>query len=724
MPVIFDPTCQTFKLDAGNTSYVIHIQEGGYLVNLYYGPYIPDTDLRCYYPTTLWVPSFHPRREALGPHFSMDTAPMEYSGFGTGDFRRTAIRIRSHEGNTATDPRYVSHKIYNGKPSLDGLPATWVSDDRQAQTLEILTRDAVTGAEVTLLYTVFAEHPVITKSVRVKNSGSHPFVIEDLMSCVVNLPSMDYSAVSLYGKHLAERAAQAHPLTRGTFSVSSRRGASGHEYNPFLALARHGSREEHGETYGFHFVYSGSFTMEAACDYYENTRVCVGMNPEQFSWTLVPGDTFQAPETVLVYTDGGIGEMSRIYHRFYNRHLLRGRYMQEKRPLLINSWEAAFFDFDEEKLYRFALQAKDLGIEMLVMDDGWFGHRDKDNSSLGDWYVYESKIDLGRLVERIHGLGMKFGIWYEPEMISQDSDLFRAHPDWCLHVPGRDHCQCRDQYVLDMSRPEVVDNIFRQMEGVLSQYPIDYLKWDFNRNLTEVGSAALCPDRHGELYHRFMLGTYDLMGRIVDAHPDLLLENCSGGGGRFDPGMLYYSPQIWCSDETDPIERLSIQFGTSLCYPTATMGAHVSANPRTGFATKANVAMWGTFGYELDPTRLSDADRDEIRREIALYHKYYWLNRNGDLYRLIWPQENKFRCAWSVVSPDKREALVTVVVMRKVANTKFYLPLRGLDPQKRYRVDGTELVLSGALLMSQGLNFSQMPHGDHDSYQVYLTCTD
>ena len=724
MPVTFDSASHTFKLDAGTSSYVIHIQQSGYLVNLYYGPHIPDTGLSCYYPSTLWVPSFHPRREELGPHFSMDTEPMEYSGLGTGDFRRTAIRIRSHEGNTATDPRYVSHRIYDGKPAIPGLPATWVSDDREAQTLEILTVDAVTGAEVTLVYTAFAELPVITKSVRVTNGGQQTFVIEDLMSCVVNLPSMDYSALSLYGKHLAERGLERHPLSHGTYSITSRRGASGHEYNPFLVLVRDGSDEEHGDTYGFSFVYSGSYTMEAACDYYENTRVCVGLNPEQFSWTLSPGETFHAPETVLVYTGGGIGEMSRVYHRFFNRHLMQGKYMHEKRPLLINSWEAAYFDFDEEKLCNFAAHAKELGIEMLVMDDGWFGHRDKDNSSLGDWYVYRSKIDLGRLIDRVHGMGLKFGIWYEPEMISEDSDLYRAHPDWCLHVPGRPHCECRTQYVLDMSRPEVVDNIFRQMEAVLGQYSIDYLKWDFNRNLTEVGSAALPAHRHGELYHRFMLGTYDLMGRIVKAHPDMLLENCSGGGGRFDPGMLYYSPQIWCSDETDPIERLAIQFGSSLCYPAATMGAHVSANPRTGLATKANVALWGTFGYELDPTRLTEEDREEIRREIALYHKYYWLNRTGDLYRLIWPQENKYRCAWSLVAQDRSEALVTVVVMRRVANSKFFLRLRGLDPHRMYRVDGTDLVLSGALLMGKGLNLSEKPRADHDSYLVHLTAED
>ena len=719
MPVFFDARSNTFRLDAKNTSYVIHIN-GGYPVNLYYGPTISDTDLRCCYPHAIHLPSFHPQRRELGARFSMDTDLLEYPGFGTGDFRRTAVRIRSHEGNTATDPRYVSHRIYDGKPAIPGLPASWVTADSEARTLELLLRDAVTGAEITLIYTVFEQLEVITKSVRVTNGGEHPFVIEDLMSSVTNLPDMDYSLINLYGKHLAERTIEKRPLAHGRQGITSRRGASGHEQNPFLALVKNGSDEEHGDTYGFGFVYSGSFTMEADCDYYGSTRVSVGFNPEQFSWKLLPGETFHSPETVTVYTNGGLGEMSRIFHRFYSRHLLRGRYMQEKRPLLINSWEAAFFDFDEEKLCSFAVRAKELGIEMLVMDDGWFGHRDKDDSSLGDWYVYESKVNLGSLIDRVHGLGLKFGIWYEPEMISEDSDLFRAHPDWCLHVPGREHCQCRDQYVLDMSRPEVVDNLFDQMEAVLGKYPIDYVKWDFNRNLTEVGSAALPADRHGELYHRFMLGTYDLMGRIVNAHPEILLENCSGGGGRFDAGMLYYSPQIWCSDQTDPIERLEIQFGSSLCYPASTMGAHVSANPRTGLATKAHVALWGTFGYELDPNHLTEEDREEVRREISLYHKYYRLNQTGDLYRLIYPGENQFRCAWSMVAPDKSEALVTVVYMRHVACTKFFLPLRGLDPQKKYRIEGSEQVLSGAFLMHRGLNLTQYPHGDHDSFLIHL----
>jgi len=720
MPAYFNEKTKTFKLDAGKCSYCIGIREGGYLVTYYYGKYIPDDDFSSYVPYATRLASFHPVRAATGGLFSMDTDPMEYPSFGTGNYRRSAIRIRAAEGNTATDFRYDSHRIYKGKPSIPGLPSTYANTPDEADTLEIDLKDSVTGAELTLIYTAFADCNVITRSAKLKNCGEKSFIIEDICSAFVSLNSSDFSMVNLYGKHNYERSIACNPLSHNRQSIISRRGASGHEQNPFIALVRNGSCEEHGDTYGFNFVYSSSFEMGCEVDYYDTTSVSVGFNPEQFEWTLAPGEEFFTPETVCVYTDGGLGEMSRILHRFYSGNLIRGRYKTEKRPLLINSWEAAYFDFNEEKLIRFAESAKELGIEMLVMDDGWFGHRNDDRSSLGDWFVNESKIDLGSLTEKVHALGLKFGIWFEPEMISEDSELYRAHPDWCLHVEGREHCHCRSQYVLDMSRKEVVDNIYSQMAAILSSYEIDYLKWDFNRNLTEVGSAALPPERHGEIYHRFMLGTYELMDRITRAFPHILLENCAGGGGRFDPGMLFYSPQIWASDNTDPIERLEIQFGTSMCYPASTVGAHVSFSTRTGFGVKGDVAMWGTFGYELDPTKLSESDKELIKNQIADYHKYYDLIRYGDLYRLIYPHENKRRCAWEIVSPDRSAALLTVVTTRYVPMERFYLRLRGLDPEKLYKNSRTDAVLSGALLMNNGINLTYFGNGDMQSYQIYF----
>ncbi|MBQ4066198.1 MAG: alpha-galactosidase [Clostridia bacterium] len=720
MSIIYNESTRTFNLTAGDSSLCIGVFSHEYLVTYHYGKKIPDTDFSSYEYYSPRTASFNPTRDGSTNCFTMDTYPLEYPSFGTGDYRRTGIRIRAAEGNTATDFRYSSHRIYKGKPSIPGLPATYANTDDEADTLEITMTDTVTGGELCLVYTAFNSINAITKSAYLKNCGSKPFVIEDFCSSVTNLSSCDFSMINLYGKHNSERNFSKNPLTHNRQSIISRRGASGHEQNPFIALVRDGSTEETGDTYGFSFVYSGSYEMGCDVDYYDSTRITVGFNPEQFSWLLSPGEVFYTPETVHVYTDKGLGEMSRIYHRFYSSNLIRGRYKTEKRPLLINSWEAAYFDFDEEKLVSFAREAKDLGIEMLVMDDGWFGHRDNDRSSLGDWFVYESKINLQSLVRRVHGLGLKFGIWYEPEMISEDSLLYKAHPGWCLHVDGREHCECRHQYVLDMSRPEVVDNIFEQMCSVLSSCEIDYLKWDFNRNLTEVGSTALSPERHGELYHRFMLGTYDLMDRITTAYPHILLENCSGGGGRFDPGMLYYSPQIWASDNTDPIERLAIQFGTSICYPASSMGAHVSFCQRTGFDVKGDVALWGTFGYELDPTRLTEADKALIKEQVADYHRYYDLIRYGDLYRLIPPWDGERRVAWEFVSPDRSKALITTVTTRYVTMERFFLRLRGLDPNKSYRnsIDGK--IFSGAFLMYSGLNLSFMPCGDMQSYKVYF----
>lgn len=612
MPIIYNEESKTFSLRAGDSCYMVTVYGEGYLLNPYYGAAIPEetvtsyttfNDLRtrkdnsvfpkeasyAYTPYTVDMnSSFHPMRYGIIElPFSEDLDLMEFSGFGTGDFRKSAIRIRYAYGTSATDFRYKSHKIYAGKPLLEGLPATYANGESDAETLELTTVDAVTGAECDIIYTVFHNHNAITKSYRVRNCGDKPFTIEDLC-CTANLPDKDFEAIRLYGRWGKERTIERSPLHHGIQSITSRRGASSHEYNPFFALVRNAD-EEVGEAYGFNFVYSGSFSMGAEVDVHESTRVFCGFNPEQFSWTLNPGNTFQSPETVMVYSNSGLGGMSRTFHRFYADNLIRGKYKYEKRPLLINCWEGTHFDINEEIILDFAKGAKDLGIELLVLDDGWFGKRDNDRSSLGDWFVYEKKFNLQRLVKNINAMGLKFGIWFEPEMISPDSDLYRAHPDWCLHVDGREHHNCRQQYVLDMGRDEVVENIFGQMCKILDSTNIEYIKWDFNRNLTEVGSATLPPEKQGEVYHRFMLGTYKLMDKITKAYPDLLFENCSGGGGRFDPGMLYYSPQIWASDNTDCIDRLDIQFGTSLCYPASSMGAHVTLRHRGALTLKATL---------------------------------------------------------------------------------------------------------------------------------------
>ena len=714
------------KLDTKNTSYVIGIFEQDYLLNLYYGSYIPDCNLWCNikrYHNASFSPS-NPNIE--GESFSTDVAPMEYGCNGSGDFRISALAIKNIHGNTVTDVRYVSHKIYRGKPDISPLPHTYANNDDEAETLEILTVDKVTGIKVTLYYSVFADLDVITRSVKVTNNSQNPADIERVFSMCVDLPTMDYDLITLYGRHAKERSREQRRLAHGIQGIQSKRGASSHTQNPFAALVKHGANEDHGEVFGFNLVYSGNFEFSAECDFSGTTRVIMGINPTDFSWHLDCGESFQSPEAVLVFTDKGIGEMSRIFHRFYINNLVRGKYKYEKRPLLINSWEAAYFDFDTDKLVAFAESAKELGIDMLVMDDGWFGKRNDDTNSLGDWYVNEKKLKggLGVLVEKVNALGMKFGIWYEPEMISPDSDLFRTHPDWYVHVPERESSIGRHQYVLDVSREDVRDNIWNQMYEVLSNNNISYLKWDFNRNISEAGSALLPADRSKEFFHRFILGTYDLMNRLVTNFPDILFENCSGGGGRFDPGMLYFSPQIWTSDNTDPIERLSIQFGTSLCYPASMMGAHVSACDKTGYKTKGNVALWGTFGYELDPTKLTEADKKIVKQQVKDYHKYYDLIHYGDLYRITDPYFSEYDCAWSFVSPDKSETLVTYVIIREKFCDVRYIRLKGLDKNKFYRNEENGEVYSGALLMNSGVNITDRINRDGDSLTLHFTQVD
>lgn len=705
MPITFDSEKRIFKLDTATSSYIFEIYEENYIVHLYYGEKIPDCNVtQLKYRGSF--PSFSPNNiNVSDPMFSPDVTPLEYSGEGTGDFRSAAVAVRNADGNNSTDFRYKSHKIYGGKPAIEGLPALYVENDADAQTLELLAEDSVTGVQAVLYYTVFENLGAMTRSVKIINASDRPVEIEKVYSSCVEFHTHDYELLTLYGKWGKERSLERRALAHGRQLVSSKRGSSSHHHNPFAAIVDKGATEDYGSAYGFNLVYSGNFAFEAEVNQFAGTRVLMGINPDGFGWKLEPGNSFSSPEVVMVYSANGIGEMSRIFHRLYRKHLIRGKWKDIKRPLLINNWEATGMEFTGEQLVTFAERAAELGIDMLVMDDGWFGNRDSDRCALGDWTVNEKKLGgtLSEFIEKINALGLKFGIWYEPEMISRDSELYRAHPDWCIHVPGREKSIARYQYVLDYSRQDVRDYIFGEMYKVLSANKIDYLKWDFNRNLTEVGSAQLPPERQKEVFHRFVLGTYEVMDRLTKAFPDMLIENCSGGGGRFDPGMLYYSPQIWTSDNTDPIERLSIQFGTSMCYPASTMGAHVSASRRTGYETKGNVALWGSFGYELDPNKFTEEDKKIVKQQVGEYHKYYDVIHFGDLYRLISPSENPFRAAWEFVSEDKTEALLTSVVMRKPEDRALFIKLKGLDPDKYYIDEDTHEVYSGALLMNAGL---------------------
>ncbi len=656
-----------FKLDTPNTSYVIGVVDTEqFLGHIYYGQRLNDYHLAHVLRVKegAMVPSVNNRDRVA----FLDSFPMEYPAGGLGDYRESCIGIETAAGNMGLSLNYVSHKITEGKEGLSKLPASF-GEKNECTSLEILCEDSLTGLKAVLSYTVFADVDVITRSVRVVNDGKEPLYLTRVYSACLDMDDRGFEAVSLHGSWARERHIQCVPVSHGRLSVESIRGESSHQDHPFMALKTKGTDQDHGEVYAMHFVYSGNFKVTVQSDPFDQIRMTMGIHPEGFKWKLMPGGEFQAPEVVMVYSDEGLGKMSRTLHDFYRNHLIRGTYKDKKRPILINNWEATYFDFNTEKLIAIAKQASELGIEMLVMDDGWFGNRFDDNRALGDWNVNEEKLPGGLkyLVDEVNKLGMKFGIWFEPEMISPDSDLYRAHPDWAIAIPGRTGSLARNQFVLDITRREVLEHTYESVARVLRSANIEYVKWDMNRTLSDIGSTDLSADRMGEFYHRYVLAVYELQGRMMEEFPYLLLENCSGGGARFDPGMLYYSPQIWCSDDADAIERLKIQEGTALIYPLSAIGAHVADCPNhtvgrtTPFETRGHVALAGTFGYELDVTRIPEEDRNMIPEQVAMYHKYNDLVREGDYYRVASYSENHYFDCYGVVSKDKKEALYTFV---------------------------------------------------------------
>lgn len=724
----FTEELMLFTLQAKNTTYVIAVLESGLLAHVYYGSKIVDEDLS--YLLKLdknpWTLKVNQRDAGT----IMDSTPFEYPCHGRGDYREPCLMVMDKAGMSTCDLRYVSHKIYAGKPQLtqDGqvLPATFATNE-EASTLEINCIDKVSGLEATLIYTAYCDLDVITRSVRLKNTGTDSINIRRVLSACVEFETCDYDMITLNGSWARERIIERAPLHHGKQSVDSVKGESSHQNNPFAALVSHNADEDSGEAFGFNLVYSGNFFAQAEVTQHKHTRFVMGINHFDFNWLLESGAEFTAPEVVMVHSDNGIGGMSRTYHDLYRQHLIRGEYKDKRRPILINNWEATYFNFNTEKLIDIAKEASKLGIEMLVMDDGWFGHRDSDNSSLGDWFVYEKKINGGlkHLVDEVNKLGMKFGIWFEPEMISPDSELYKAHPEWAIQIKGRDMSMSREQYVLDYSNPEVRDYIYGLMKKVLDSANIEYIKWDMNRQLTEVGSTYLPAERQRELWHRYVLGVYDVMNRLTTDYPHILLENCSGGGARFDPAMLYYSPQIWCSDDTDAIERLKIQHGTSICYPVSAMGAHVSDCPNhtvgrtTPFSTRGDVAMVGTFGYELDVTRIPQADRDAIPGQIEEFNKYNPLIRTGDQYRIGNMFKDTTWDAWMFVAKDKSEALFTFVQVLGRPNYPCRLvKLKGLDPKANYKNETTGEVHSGSALMNAGVVVDI--NGDFNSMKIHF----
>lgn len=727
MSIRYDKETNVFQLNTPNTSYILGlVDKEKFVGHIYYGKKLGEDDFT--YLMRTGENPFVPSENGRDRNSFLDSFPMEYPGSGVGDYREGAIGVRSVQGQEGVLPLYRSHKIYPGKPQLPGLPATWGGEE-DCDTLELTLADQVLGLEITLLYTVFSKLDAITRSVQVKNNGKDTVYLTKVMSAAFDMDNeKEFEMLTLHGSWARERRIQRKPIGYGKQSCGSIRGESSHQEHPFLALVEKGADQKQGEVYAMNFVYSGNFLAQAEQNQFDSVRVMMGIHPENFCWELKTGETFQAPEAVLVYSDQGLGRMTRTFHDLYRNHLIRGEYKDKKRPILINNWEATYFDFNTEKLLDIAKEASKLGIEMLVMDDGWFGYRNDDNSSLGDWEVNETKIQGGlkHLVEEVNKLGMKFGIWFEPEMISPDSNLFREHPDWAIQTKDRVPSLARNQLVLDLSRPEIVDYIYEKVAGILRSANIEYVKWDMNRQLSDLGSCGLPPERQGELSHRYMLAVYEMQDRLTKEFPHLLLENCSGGGARFDAGMLYYSPQIWCSDDTDAVERLSIQEGTAMIYPLSSMGAHVSDCPNhtvgrvTPFETRGYAALAGTFGYELDVTKIPEKDRDMIPAQIEMYHKYNDLVRTGDYYRIASYQENHMYDCYEVVSKDKSQALVTFIQVLGRANCHSRrIHLEGLQENMRYQIEGESRTYLGSTLMYGGLQIENL-WGDFQGKLIYL----
>ncbi|EGG34088.1 alpha-galactosidase [Paenibacillus sp. HGF5] len=722
MSIHFHEDLGIFHLQSDRSSYVIELVRGVYPAHAYWGRRIRDNRVLGLLERRGRA-SFSPTPFREDASFSLDSLPQEYPGYGSGDFRQPAYQIQLANGTTVTEAEYVRHRIYSGKPKLEGLPAVYTEQDDEADTLELELFDRVSGLTIYLSYTVMKAFDAISRSVSFRNDSKENMTLLRAMSASVDMDHSRYDLLHLHGAWARERHVQRRRLSPGMQGIESRRGSSSHNHNPFLALLSEGAGEEFGEVYGFSLVYSGSFSAQVEVDQYDTTRVTMGLNTFDFTWLLEPGQSFQTPEAVMVFSAEGLGGMSRRYHKMYRTRLCRGQFRDATRPVLVNNWEATYFNFNADKIEQIASAGRDLGIELFVLDDGWFGKRNDDTTSLGDWVVDKNKLPDGLedLVKRVRGLDMQFGLWFEPEMISPDSDLYRKHPDWCLHVEGRRRTEGRQQLILDFSREEVGDAVADMVRGILRSAPITYVKWDMNRNMTEIGSAALPPERQRETAHRYMLGLYRVMEQLTTEFPHILFESCSGGGGRYDPGMLYYMPQTWTSDNSDAVSRLKIQYGTSLVYPLSSMGAHVSAVPNhqvhrnTSLRTRGHAAMSGNFGYELDLTAFSEQEKEEVREQVKLYKEIRHLVQFGDFYRLRNPFEGN-EAAWTIVSEDRSEAVLYYFRILSEANEPIrWLRTMGLDPEGDYKCLEDGNIYGGDRLMNAGLAVPPM-HGDFQSF--------
>ena len=726
MAVRFDEKKNLFTLQTLDSTYQMKVDDHGVLLHTYYGAAADETDFSYLIGPEDRGFSGQPGDEKKNRTYSMDYYPLEYPVQGNGDFRVKALKAGFEGEVPALDLRFVSYEQGKGKYSLPGLPALFEAEAEEAETLKITLKDRVEEIYVTLFYGIFEKKNIITRAASIENRSGKNVVLKRALSLGLDFLEGDMDLIHFYGKHAGERQFERRNLPHGITEISSSRGTSSHHHNPFVILCDRDTTEDFGNAYGISFIYSGGFRIQMEKDQVDGIRLVCGIDDEEFLWKLAPGESFVTPEAALSYSENGLTALSDQFQKAYHANLIRSPWKDKKRPTLVNNWEATYFGFDAEKLLKIAGEAADLGLDMLVLDDGWFGKRDDDNSGLGDWFVNEKKLGctMKELVDRVNALGLKFGIWLEPEMVSEDSELYRMHPDWVLQIPGREPNRSRNQLVLDLSRKEVREYMKKFINDTLSCANISYVKWDMNRSVDNVYSAADSTLSQGAVRHKYVLGLYEVMEDMLTRHPDLLLEVCSGGGGRFDAGMLYYAPQIWCSDNTDAIERLRIHYGTSFGYPMSSVSAHVSVCPNhqngrvTPFKTRGICAMQGSFGYELDLSKLSEEDKAEARRQITVYNENWELFQSGSYYRLNSPMENHDYTAWSYVSKDQRKASLSVIYTDLHGNPKpVRVKLKGLKKDASYDVDGT--VYTGAALMRGGLLIPK-PSCNYDSYMVCI----
>ncbi len=719
---------ELITLHTKHTTYQMGIAEHGFLLHLYYGPKT-EGDMSSLLTAYDRGFSGNPYDAGSDRTFSMDTFPQEYPYYGNGDFRSPAFNVKNEQGVYGIDLRYKSHSVTEGKYGIPGLPAVYAEKAEGAYTANVVLEDSLLGLEVTLRYGVLPELDVITRSVIVKNNGECPVHLTKVYSAGMDFLTGDFELLHFHGRHAMERMEERIPVIYGNQSFGSRRGTSSHQQNPFFILAEKETTEDFGACYGISMLYSGNFKCEVEKDQFGQTRMQMGLLDEMFEYPLESGKTFYTPEVAMAYSEDGLTSLSHIYHKLIRYHICRGKYKTARRPVLINNWEATYMDFNGDKIVEIAKQAAELGVEMLVLDDGWFGSRDTDNSGLGDWVVNEEKMGgpLSETADKINAMGMKFGLWIEPEMVNEDSDLYREHPDWAYVIPGRRPIRGRNQLVLDFSRKEVVDYIFNSISKVIDSANIAYIKMDMNRSICDVYTAVEQQQNYGKIMYEYVLGIYDFLERLIQRYPDLLIEGCSGGGGRFDAGMLYYTPQIWCSDDTDAIERIQIQHGTSFGYPISAVGSHVSAVPNhqtgrmTSIQTRSVVAMAGSFGYELDLNLLSDAEKEAVKEQIKDYKKYWNLIHNGLYYRLHNPNTNHEFAAWEFTTEDKSESLLNIVTLTTHANAPVnYVKCKGLDPKRMYWCEKDNKVYSGNALMNVGFPIAVIP-GEYHGMQIHLT---